>query len=393
MLLRATIWLLLAIIFASCSKNNGAITPTQSTGDTTNKTFYTWDKFAMGADLSYVNEVQDFGGTYKDSGTVQDPYLIFKKYGCNTVRVRLWYDPEWLKPLTGGKMYSGLADAEKTIQRAKAHGMAVNLDIHYSDTWADAGDQNTPAAWADLNLSELTDSVYQYTLRVLNELKSKNLTPEMVQIGNETNEGMLYPQGQVVNNNWVPFGQLLNSGIKAVRDFSTTSTIKPLIILHVAKLEDADWWINNIINNAQVTDFDVLGVSEYYFWSTVSSMAQVSSLISSLKTNYKKAVMIVETACPWTNQNADSYANQVDGNTPFTGYTISQAQQLQYMKDFTQAVISGGGAGVMYWEPAWITSSLKDKWGTGSSWDNCTLFDFAGNTLPAMGYMGYKYQF
>jgi arabinogalactan endo-1,4-beta-galactosidase len=122
-------------------------------------------------------------------------------------------------------------------------------------------------------------------------------------------------------------------------------------------------------------------------------LAQVSGLISSLKAKYAKQVMIVETACPWTNTNADNYANQVDGNTPFTGYTISQAQQLQYMKDFTQAVISGGGAGVMYWEPAWITSALKDKWGTGSSWDNCTLFDFSGNALPAMGYMCNKYQF
>ncbi len=346
----------------------------------------------MGADLSYVNEVQDYGGSYKDSGVTKDPFTIFKNHGCNTVRVRLWYNPAWTDSITG-KYYSDINDVEKTIQRAKEQGVAVNLDFHYSDTWADPGKQITPAAWQGLSITLLSDSVYQYTLRVLNELKSKNLAPEMVQIGNETNGGMLWPVGQVVNNDWTNFGILLNSGIKAVRDFSVTSSIKPKIILHVAKPENADWWEGNIINSAKVTDFDILGISYYYVWSNITSLNQLTSTISSVKAKYSKEVMIVETNCPWTNGNADNYNNVISGDAAFPGYAVSKDGQYSFMKDLTGAVIKGGGIGVMYWEPAWITSGLKDGYGTGSSYENCALFDFTGNVLPAMDYMTYPYTF
>ena len=383
---------------SACSKGGSSDKPVTPPVDTvptqgnTTKTFYNWSKFSMGADLSYVNEIEDFGGMYKDSGVAKDPFVIFKNHGCNTVRVRLWYNPQWTDTLTG-RLYSDLADVEKTIQRAKQQGMAVNLDFHYSDTWADPGKQITPAAWQGLGVATLSDSVYQYTLRVLNELNSKNLTPEMVQIGNETNGGMLFPVGQVMNNDWTNFGILLNSGIKAVRDFSTTSSIKPKIILHVAKPENADWWEGNIINSAKVTDFDILGISFYYVWSTVTTFSQLSSTINAVKTKYGKDVMIVETDCPWTNANADNYNNVISGDVAFPGYAVSKDGQYSFMKDLTGAVIKGGGKGVMYWEPAWITSNLKDGYGTGSSYDNCTLFDFSGNTLPAMDYMNYQYLF
>ena len=346
----------------------------------------------LGADLSYVNEIEDNGGSYKDSGARKDPFLIFHNHGCNTVRVRLWYNPTW-KDTTAGKLHSDLADVEKTIQRAKAQGMAVNLDFHYSDTWADPGKQITTVAWQGLAITPLSDSVYQYTLRVLNELKSKNLTPEMVQVGNETNGGMLFPVGQVVNNDWTNFGILLNSGIKAVRDFSTTSSIKPKIILHVAKPENAGWWEGNIISNAKVSDFDILGISYYYVWSNLTSLSQLTSTISSLKTKYGKDVMIVEANCPWTNGNADTYNNVISGDVPFGGYAVSKDEQYRFMKDLIQAVIKGGGSGVMYWEPAWITSSMFDSYGKGSSYENCALFDFAGNTLPAIDFMNHAYSF
>ena len=96
-----------------------------------------WNKFSMGADLSFVNEIEDYGGKYFDSGKQKDPFKIFSDYGNNTVRVRLWHNPSWFKPLTGGKLYSELSDVEKTMRRAKENGMAVNLDLHYSDNWAD----------------------------------------------------------------------------------------------------------------------------------------------------------------------------------------------------------------------------------------------------------------
>lgn len=384
---------LLLIAVSSCSKGDSpAPLPPNPTPAAGTKVFYQWDKFAMGADLSYVNEVQDFGGVYKDSGTVRDPFAIFKTHGANVVRVRLWNNPQWQLPYNAGKLYSNLADVEKTIQRAKLAGMAVNLDLHYSDIWADAGHQKTPAAWGGLAFTTLKDSVYQYTLSVLNDLKSKNLTPEMIQIGNETNQGMLYDAGKVVNYNFTAFAQLLNSGIKAVRDFSQTSAIKPQIILHVAKLTDADYYANGVIS-AGVTDFDILGISHYYVYSALLAMSDVGNTIKALKTKYNKKIMIVETAYPWTSQGADSYTNLFSGTTGFNGYGVSKDDQYKYMKDLTQQVISAGGSGVMYWEPAWITSKLNDSYGVGSSWENNAFFDFSGNTLPAIDFMNYAYQF
>jgi arabinogalactan endo-1,4-beta-galactosidase len=354
---------------------------------------FAWNTFCMGVDLSYANELEDYGAVYRDSSVVKDPFIILKSHGANTVRVRLWYNPQWVGVITGGKLYSDLADVEKTIGRAKALGMAVNLDIHYSDEWADAGHQSKPAAWEGLAFNVLKDSVYQYTLSVLTYLKSKGLTPEMVQVGNETNMGMLYPDGEVTANNWVPFGELLNAGIKAVRDFSAGSDVKPLIILHVAQLQNAEWWVGNIISKGMVTDFDILGISHYSKWSTVKTMQQVTSAIKKVISVSHKQVMIVETAYPWTGEDADTYVNIISTADTVTGYPATKEGQYRYCKDLTQAVINAGGKGIMYWEPDWITSSMRDKWGTGSSWDNCTLFDFSGNVLPSSSYMNFPFQF
>jgi len=377
--------------FILCINCNKKANPQPTPAD--QRKFYPWTQFVMGADLSYVNQVQDYGGIYKDSGVAKDPFIIFKNHGANVVRVRLWHNPQWLAPLNNGRLYNDLADVAKTIQRAKDAGMAVNLDFHYSDTWADPAHQQKPAAWNGLSFALLKDSVYQYTLNVLNYLKNRNLTPEMVQVGNENNPGMIFPDGQVVSNNWTSFADLLKSGIKAVRDFSATSTIKPQIILHVAQLQNADWWANGVINLGGVTDFDILGLSHYFNWSTVSSMNEVGTNIRNLKTKYGKKIMIVETAYPWTSNNADSYNNIIPGTSGAVGYGVSKEEQLKYLKDLTQQIISAGGSGIMYWEPAWITSSLRDPWGTGSSWENNAFFDFSGNALPAIDFMTHAYSF
>ena len=379
----------LTIPLASCQKNsdNTVVTPPVT------KTFYSWNQFVMGADLSFTNQLEDNGIIYKDSSSAKDPFTIFKQHGCNLIRVRLWNNPQWEIPYTNGHLYSDLIDVEKTIQRAKAAGMAVNLDLHYSDSWADPQHQTIPSAWANKSLAVLKDSVYNYTLSVLQYLQSKNLVPEMIQIGNEINIGMLWDTGKVVNNNFNAFGQLLNSGIKAVRDFSKTSTFQPKIILHVAQLNNADWFINGVINLGGVTDFDVLGVSHYTPWTSLTAMSQVSSYISNLKSKYKKDIMIVETAYPFTSLYNDNYTNQISGSAPYDGYGVSQQEQLRFMKDLTQQVITGGGIGVMYWAPDWVSSPMKDNWGTGSSWENCALFDFQSNALPALDFMNQTYKF
>jgi arabinogalactan endo-1,4-beta-galactosidase len=355
--------------------------------------FYTPDKFVMGSDLSYVNQVEDYGGVFKDSGQVKDVFKLLKARGNNLVRVRLWHTPTWTASLNNGKQYSDLQDVVKTIRRAKAEGMHTNLNLHYSDTWADPAKQDLPKAWEGLPLSILKDSVYQYTLKTLNYLKSLNLTPEMIQIGNENNNGMLFPLGKITNNNFQPFAELLKSGIKAVRDFSLTSEIKPQIVIHCAQLQHAEWWTDGVITKGGVTDFDIIGLSHYYKWSTVNDLLSVTNLIKKLKTQYNKKVMIVETAFSWTTESSDNYNNIMWSADAVSGFAISQEGQQKYMTAFTQAVIAGGGSGIQYWEPCWISSSMKDLWGTGSSWENNTLFDFKGNALPALEYMTYSYQF
>ena len=359
-------------------------------------THYLWQQFVMGADLSYVNEIEDAGGKYFINGQAKDVFHIFKENGCNNVRVRLWHTPTWKKEVAGGKMYSDLEDVGKTIRRAKQAGLSVNLNLHYSDDWADPNKQNIPEAWKGLAIEVLQDSVYNYTLSILNYLHSKYLVPEMIQVGNENNNGMLWPVGKVEWNtpgNWKNFGDLINIGIRAVRDFSKTSLIKPQVIIHVAQLQYAPQWTENITTLGGVKDFDILGLSHYYKWSTVHPMKEIGDTIQLLVKKYGKKVMIVEAAFPWTFENADTYNNLFGDANELIGYEASMPAQLKYLENLTQTIIDAGGDGIMYWEPAWITSPMKDRWGQGSSWENAALFDFKGNALPAIKFMGLKYKF
>ncbi len=382
---------LLWTVAVSCGKPMENPDPPVVTQDTFR---YETSKLVMGADLSYVNAIEENGGTFYDSlGKKTDPFVFLHDKGANLVRVRLWHNPAWQNNLYGSIKYSHLTDVTKTIKRAKDAGMSVLLDLHYSDNWADPAKQETPKAWLNLNLQTLKDSIYNYTTKVLNHLKSQNLTPEYIQIGNENNGGMCHPVGKITGNNYGNFGQLLASGISAVRNFSSNSSIKPKIILHVAQLQNSDWWANGVTSQAGITDFDILGLSHYFLWSTVSKNTDITKTISDLTTKYKKKVMIVETAYPWTSQSADGYNNIISGQNAVDGYPVTKEGQLKYMTDLTQAMISGGGVGMIYWEPCWITSNLKDQWNTGSSWENNTFFDFTGKPLPVIKYMKHRYTF
>jgi arabinogalactan endo-1,4-beta-galactosidase len=362
--------------------------------------FYDIDEFVMGADLSYVNEVLDHDGVYRDSGSVKDPYLIFAGYGSNAVRLRVWHHPEITLQVygaSGTQLYNDLGDAAKSIGKARALGMAVIIDFHYSDYWADAGWQEIPKAWkAVRNMGVLQDSVYQYTKKCLLFLNENGLMPEMVQIGNEINCGMLYsnaPSGfpalNACNGNWKNLGGVINRAVQAVREVSLSSDIKTRIILHIAQPENVEWWFNNITAAGGVTDFDIIGFSYYGLWSRVP-LAEIGTQVARFRVKFGRDVMIMETAYPWTMENADNYANIFGPSSLVQGYPATPEGQKNYLIELTQQVITGGGKGIFYWEPAWITSNLKDKWGTGSSWENNAFFDFNGNALPAFEFMTYK---
>ena len=359
------------------------------------------DEFVMGVDLSYVNQVEDFGGVFKEDNQVKDVYQIFKNNGANAVRLRLWHNPQWINKVygEGAKLYSGFDDVKKSIQRAKENSLAVNLDFHYSDFWADPTHQQVPAAWKNItDLQVLCDSVYQYTYQVMNALQKEGLMPEMVQIGNETNCGMMLQEGNasfpplsICEGNWQNFGKVLNAGIQAVRDVDSIAQTSTIIALHVADPVNLDWWFKGIIEKAGVTDFDVAGFSYYPHFHKEISFEALPSLVTKLKADIKKDVMILETAYPFTLENNDEYGNIFGKDSAIDGYPISVEGQRSFLIDLTQNMLDAGAAGVMYWEPAWIASDMKDMWGHGSGWDNAVLFDFSGNATPAMDYLGYNY--
>lgn len=345
------------------------------------KTFY------VGADLSYVNEMQDCGATYRDKGKKVDPFTLFANKGADIVRVRIWHNAEWTK-------YSDFQDVAKTLQRAKDNKMKTLLDFHYSDTWTDPEKQFIPKAWAHItDTNELAKALYDYTTETLRALDEKNLLPDMVQVGNETNIEILQQEKSIVQGipNWPRNAQLLNSGIKAVRDYSKASNKSIQIVLHIAQPENALWWFKQANENG-ISDYDIIGLSYYPQWSTYK-LPDVPDAIKTLKDTYQKEVMIVETAHPWTLKNFDQAGNVLGENAILPDYPATVKGQLLYLLTLTQLVKAAGGLGVIYWEPAWISNRCKTLWGRGSHWENASFFDATrrNNALPTFLFFSAEY--
>ncbi|MEO0899476.1 MAG: glycosyl hydrolase 53 family protein [Bacteroidota bacterium] len=339
--------------------------------------------FYRGGDLSYVNEMEDCGATYLDeNGEEKDPFEIFKEAGTNLIRVRAWHTPDWTN-------YSTFEDVKKTIRRAKDQGINVLLDLHLSDDWADPGKQKVPAAWLPVvnNTFLLGDSVYNYTYRYLTALDKEGLLPEMVQIGNETNIEILQDPNQSYERiNWERNGFLLQEGINAAKKVRQESGKQLAIMLHVAQPENALWFFDEATQN-NVGGYDWIGISYYSKWSTYS-MENLPQAISTLKNTYNRRVMVVETAYAFTLNNADAAGNIIGSDALVNGYPATEEGQLTYLKDLEAAIKEGGGEGLVYWEPAWVSSSCTTRWGNGSHWDNATLFK--QDYTPNMGMSWYS---
>ncbi|MEM7106078.1 MAG: glycosyl hydrolase 53 family protein [Bacteroidota bacterium] len=342
----------------------------------------------LGADLSYVNEMEDCGGTYRLNGKVADPYWIFSQKGTNIVRLRLWHTPEW-------SGYSDLKDVTESIRRSKAAGMAVLLDFHYSDFWADPQKQIIPKAWEPVvdDLEALGDSMYNYTRDVLIALAEKSLAPEFVQVGNEINIEILQEKDSMLLDriNWPRNVELLNHGIQAVRDVTMEKELDTQVMLHIAQPEFAIPWLKDAARH-NIQKYDWIGLSYYPKWSEYE-MDEVGPTIDSVKTMFDTRVMLVETAYPYTMLNVDSSGNILWKDSLAPGYPATPEGQLNFMVDLTKAVISGGGEGVIYWEPGWISTGCSTPWATGSAWDNATFFDGSNQNeaLPVFNFLTYDY--
>lgn len=334
--------------------------------------------FYYGADLSYVNEMEDCGAVYKNSqGIGENPYKIFADAGANLVRVRLWNNPKWTN-------YSNISDVKKTILKAKQQKQKVLLDFHYSDTWADPEKQYIPEAWRNQvnNTKQLGDSIYNYTFNILAELKREGLTPDIVQVGNETNAMILQEEMTDLPIDWSRNAYLINKGIRAVRDFSTDVEV----MLHIAQPENGLWWFEQA-TAAGITDYDWIGLSYYPLWSEYK-FNNLAVPLKTLITTYKKRLMVVETAYPFTLENVDAAGNILDEKALILGYPATQQGQLDYLNTLITIIQEAGGEGLIYWEPAWVSTKCSTLWGQGSHWDNATLFDH--NNKPTLGMQFYN---
>jgi arabinogalactan endo-1,4-beta-galactosidase len=338
----------------------------------------------LGADLSFVNEMEDCGAVYRLQGKPIDPFVLLKQEGGNIVRVRIWVNPTWTK-------YSNYADVLKTIRRAHAAGLQALLDFHYSDDWADGGKQIAPAAWARLGTDAQAKALHDYTRDILRKLDRDGAMPEMVQVGNETNPELLGGKvpGQPIN--WARNAKLLNAGIRAVREAGRTGSIAPRIMLHIAQPENILPWFD-AATKAGVRGYDLIGISYYSKWSKWN-LAQLKETIATAKSRYAKDVIVVETGYPFTLEGADTAKNLLGEDALVPGYPATPEGQHRFMVDLTQLTVDAGGIGVVYWEPYWVSTHCGTRWGHGSDWENATWFDYPTHeALPVFEFLRHDYR-
>ena len=227
----------------------------------------------------------------------------------------------------------------------------------------------------------------------MKHLDRQGLTPEFVQPGNETNGDMLsahassgFPDCNTCRGAWANAGKLLNRAIAAVREAAARAAVKTKIALHIADPKNVVSWFDNIIYAGGVSDFDIVGFSYYPLWHTSVHVDDISDKVSLFKAKYGREAMMPETAYPWTVEGKDDYKNSFVTEDAIPGYPKTKQGRKNRLIKLTQEMKDGGGNGIFYWEPAWISSSMKDLQGTGSSWENSSFFDFEGNTTDAIDY-------
>ena len=330
----------------------------------------------LGADVSSLQRSEALGAKYYyANGKQGDPLQILKDNGVNYIRLRIWVNPK-----------SGYNNESKVLQFAKsvkAKGLKLLIDFHYSDTWADPGHQSKPAAWANHNINQLQTDVYNYTYGVCTALKAQGTTPDSVQIGNEINTGMLWPTGEVINNNFTNLGLLLKSGYNATKACNRGTQV----IIHTADADSdahARWFYDGI--RAQGVNWDITGLSYYCYYH--GPMSGMTNVVSDMTSRYGKPTIIAETAYPFTTANADSEPNVVTSSTPCSGYPATWTGQYNNFRDVLAAARAGGAIGVFYWEPTWIATT-GNGWDptnpkSGDQWDNQALFGWKGGANPAV---------
>lgn len=370
------------------------------------------DDFIRGIDASSVLSVENSGAVYYNfDGQEQDVFRTMAEAGVNYIRLRVWNDPYDGDGNGYGGGNNDLAAAVTLGGRATTYGMKVCIDFHYSDFWADPKRQHAPKAWEGMNADGKADALYDYTVSSLTRLLQAGVDVEMVQIGNEINNGM---SGETVPSSVV---KLLKAGSRAVREVSQTYGKDIRIAVHytdINKPEQLYGLIRNLEENE--LDYDVIGLSYYPFWH--GSIGNMKEVVSKLRKDFNKEVVIAETSYCYTSGDGDGYANSLKGAGDLVdGYPASVQGQTDMVHDVIAAAGEAGASGVFYWEGTWIpvgepgadNSELWEKYGSGwassyasdydpedaglyyggCAWDNQALFDFDGHPLASLNLWKY----
>lgn len=278
--------------------------------------------FARGADIGWLSEMEAAGiKFYPRSGKADDCIRILKDLGMNTIRLRVWVDPK--------DGWCGKDDVVRQAIRAHKLGMKLMIDFHYSDWWADPGKQNKPAAWVAYSTAELSEAISKHTVEVLTALKQNGVSPAWVQVGNETNDGMLWETGRASKNMKI-FATMVNAGYDGVKQVFPEAGV----IVHISNGYDNAlfrWMFDGLKTHS--AKYDVIGMSLYpepAKWKEVND--QVIYNMNDMITRYDKPVMMCEIGLP---------VDQAEAAKLCIEDLISRMKKLPQQK----------GLGVIYWEP------------------------------------------
>ena len=241
----------------------------------------------VGADISFLPQLESRGMKFSDNGVEADAISILKNHGINYIRLRIFVNPENREGYSPGKGFCGLDSTLSMAKRVKAAGLNLLLDFHYSDTWADPQKQFKPKAWENLPFEELTATLKDYTKMVLLKLKEQGTLPDMVQVGNEINHGIVWPEGHISNPD--NLAALLKAGTEAVKEVDPEITV----MMHLAlggQNEESVFWFDNMI--ARGVQFDIIGLSYYPRWHC--TLDDLNANMHDLINRYGKDVNVVE---------------------------------------------------------------------------------------------------
>jgi arabinogalactan endo-1,4-beta-galactosidase len=316
--------------------------------------------YAVGADVSFLAQCEHDGVVFKENGIPKDALIILREHRYNWIRLRLFHDPSASPDHLPNDLNYTLALAT----RARKLGFHLLLYLHYSDSWADPGKQPIPAAWSQLNHGQLSQQVFVYSRGVLTAFRRAGVSPEMVQVGNEITNGMLWPDGKLPAN-WDNFADLVKAGIKGVKAGSGRGHM-PRIMIHIDRSGDYATAVSFFDElKARQISFDVIGLSYYPMWH--GSISTLRLNLSNLALRYNRPIIVVEAAFNWM-------PGEMEGRqSDFPESPEGQREFLAAVDAAVRAIPNGLGQGVFWWEPA-AQGGLRKR----------SFFDPEGNVLPVI---------